>query len=163
MRPSEREPEPIKISDVLKLFGLVAAIAFVGWLALYPAPRAKADQVPISTPLSEGAWSDRIAATKTSEGDEAETEFRLPDGSRVDITTKTHAIEVEWCGPKHPRKYREAVGQALEYALLTGKKPGILLLLEDDSEQMKIDYVRCLMICRTHGIQLETWNVARLK
>lgn len=50
-------------------------------------------------------------------------EATLSDGSRVDILTTTHAIEADW-----PHKI-ECIAQSLWYARMTGRKPGILLLL----------------------------------
>lgn len=149
------------MSNLMKRNVFIAAFCLIGYAV--SSLVVPAEQVPISTPLSEAAWSGRIASTKTSEGDDAETEFRLPDGSRVDITTRTHAYEVEFCGPKHPGKWKESIGQSLFYAIQTGKKPGIILLLEDGSEETKLDYLRCLVVCKSEGIKLETWNVSRGK
>lgn len=77
-----------------------------------------------------------------------ETEFRLPDGSRVDILTDEFAWEVEWSD-----KWPESIGQATYYALATGRKPGVWLLLRGDYDE---DYLRCLMVCRHLGIGLRT-------
>lgn len=52
-------------------------------------------------------------------------EYRLDDGSRVDCVTEEYAIEFDFA-----RKWAEAVGQALYYAEKTGKKPGIVLIME---------------------------------
>jgi hypothetical protein len=64
------------------------------------------------------------------------TEFRLADGTRVDMMTGSHAIEVDYA-----RKWAEAIGQSLHYAAATGKQPGIILLLEDERDAR---YVRRL-------------------
>lgn len=52
-----------------------------------------------------------------------EAEVRLADGTRADIVTDRHAVEVEFA-----EKWHQAVGQALWYAYQTNKKPGILLV-----------------------------------
>jgi len=52
-------------------------------------------------------------------------ELAMPDGTRADCVTPTHAIEVDF-----GRKWAEAIGQSLSYALQTGKRPGIVLILE---------------------------------
>jgi len=44
--------------------------------------------------------------------------------------TETHAIEFEFAG-----KWTEAVGQSLHYSLQTGKRAGIVLILESDSDR----------------------------
>jgi hypothetical protein len=48
-------------------------------------------------------------------------EYVLPDKTRCDCLTPTHAVEVDF-GPK----WHEAIGQSL-YNLQTGKKVGIVL------------------------------------
>lgn len=75
-------------------------------------------------------------------------EFRLPDGSRVDILTDEFAWEVEWVD-----SWEQAIGQSSYYAIATDRKPGVWLLLRGDSDE---DYLRCLMVCRHLGIQLRT-------
>ena len=54
-----------------------------------------------------------------------QVEYRLPDGTRCDCLTDEYAIEVEFAP-----KWKEAIGQALHYARLTGKKPAIVLLVD---------------------------------
>jgi len=53
-----------------------------------------------------------------------EIEHRLPDKTRVDCLTSTHAIEYDW-----GKKWAEAIGQSLFYAAMTGKKAGIVLIV----------------------------------
>jgi len=57
-------------------------------------------------------------------------EYVLPDRTRVDCLTDTHAIEFDWC-----RKWAEAVGQALYYARSTGRMPAIVLICEPDESR----------------------------
>ena len=52
-------------------------------------------------------------------------EYRLSDGTRVDCLTDEYAVEVEFA-----EKWAEAIGQALYYAAMTGRKPAILLIME---------------------------------
>ncbi|WPE17147.1 hypothetical protein R5P06_03545 [Candidatus Thioglobus autotrophicus] len=54
-----------------------------------------------------------------------QAEYSLPDRSRVDCLTDTHAFEADWADGL---KVYESIGQSLYYAAETGKKPGILLL-----------------------------------
>lgn len=84
----------------------------------------------------------------------AKTEVRLWDATRVDLLTRTHAIEVDWC-----RKWPEAIGQALYYALVTGKKPGVLLLVSDARAEARFIH-RCQAVCAKHGIELFIEKVA---
>ena len=55
---------------------------------------------------------------------------RLPNGTQVDCLTATHAIEVD-----HAKKFYEAIGQSLFYAMHTGKRAGILLIIDLPKEQ----------------------------
>ncbi len=57
------------------------------------------------------------------------TEVTLSDRTRVDCLTKTYAVEVDFA-----RKWAEALGQALYYGAKSGKKPGILIIIEKTSE-----------------------------
>lgn len=56
---------------------------------------------------------------------QGKTEEVLHDLTRVDCLTETHAIEYDW-----GNKWAEAIGQSLGYAVETGKKPGIVLILK---------------------------------
>ncbi len=58
-------------------------------------------------------------------------EYRLDDGTRVDCLTDTHAVEVDFA-----RKWAESIGQALYYGLQTGKRPGVLLILESPTSDV---------------------------
>jgi hypothetical protein len=71
---------------------------------------------------------------------DAVTEYRLDDNTRVDLLSKEYAIEVDYA-----HKFYESVGQATYYAIKTGRKPAIILLIKDESEQKYID--RCRKIC----------------
>lgn len=58
------------------------------------------------------------------------TEYVLDDGARVDCLTDEYAIEFDFAP-----KWAEAVGQSLYYALKTVKKPGIVLIIEKESDR----------------------------
>lgn len=67
-----------------------------------------------------------IAAKKYS----GQTEVTMPDGTRCDIVTETHAIEVDFAD-----KWAEAIGQSLNYSFQLNKKAGILLILEKPDDE----------------------------
>lgn len=95
------------------------------------------------------AWNENTwTAYLCSQHADWESQHRTPDGSYVDVLTPTHAMEVEWAG-----KHHEAVGQALLYAILTERQPGIILLVKDWKVEQKY-YLRCLAVCAKHGIRL---------
>ena len=58
----------------------------------------------------------------------------MPDGTRCDILTDTHAIEVDFAD-----KWAEAIGQSLNYAMQTGKKAGIVLVLKDRGDEKHLE------------------------
>ena len=96
----------------------------------------------------ETEWSKWIAHQMNGEA-----EARTFCGARCDVLTDTHAWEVEWVA-----KYKEAPGQALLYASLFNKKPGIILL----SKRLPKDdvyYLRCAVICEKAKIDLQVIEV----
>ena len=76
--------------------------------------------------LNPEAHYQEIAAKKYS----GQTEVVLRDGTRCDIVTETHAIEVDFAD-----KWAEAIGQSLNYSFQLNKKAGILLILESSKDE----------------------------
>ena len=74
--------------------------------------------------------NERYYQLKCNEIFQGKVEHRLPDGTRVDILTDDLAIEVDFA-----RKWYEAIGQACHYSRLTNRKPGILLIVKNASEE----------------------------
>ncbi len=62
------------------------------------------------------------------------TEYRLDDGTRVDCLTKDHAIEFDFAP-----KWAESIGQAIYYGLKTDSKPGVVLIMEESTDQRYLD------------------------
>lgn len=83
-----------------------------------------------------------------------QNEVQLPDGTRVDLITPTHAVEVEWAD-----KWKEAPGQAIYYSVWTNKKPGIILLIKDKTQD-KLNIIRCKIVCEAVGIDLVILNAS---
>ncbi len=76
-------------------------------------------------------------------------EIVLPDRTRVDCLTATHAVEVDFAD-----KWAEAVGQALYYGHATGKSPGILLIMEEQNDERFLE--RLLVLTKRLGIAVWT-------
>ena len=76
-----------------------------------------------------------------------QAEYSLPDRSRVDCLTDTHAFEADWADGL---KVYESIGQSLYYAAETGKKPGILLLVRKKNSAKHIRKVERV---------IESWNL----
>jgi hypothetical protein len=83
--------------------------------------------------LNPEAHYQDIAAKKYS----GQTEVVLPDGTRCDIVTETHAIEVDFAD-----KWAEAIGQSLNYSFQLNKKAGILLILESSKDEKHLNKVQ---------------------
>lgn len=84
---------------------------------------------------------------------EAEVEVVLWDGTRVDLLSDTHAWEVDW-----PQKWAEAIGQSSYYAIVTGKRAGVILLVKDINKERRYVY-RCQTVCAKQGIDLRVEHV----
>ena len=91
----------------------------------------------------ETEWSKWLACQMYGEA-----EVQTQCGSRCDVVTESHAYEVEWI-----KKWSQAPGQAVLYALLLGKKPGVVLLSRNKSTE-KHYYLRCFTVCRELDIDL---------
>jgi len=94
---------------------------------------------------NEPAWS-RYLADRWG----GEAEARLVDGSRCDVLTTTEACEIEWA-----KKWKESVGQAALYGVLTGRTPVVCLLLRGKPNE-RIYVMRCATACAFAGIILRT-------
>lgn len=80
---------------------------------------------------------------------QGELEHRVTHG-RVDILTEEYAIEVDFCKSSKRKEY-EAVGQAIRYSRLTGRRPAVLLIIEnaDDYkyvEEVVADTQKCIIL-----------------
>lgn len=74
-------------------------------------------------------------------------EYKLDDHTRVDCLTEEHAIEFDFGS-----KWAEAIGQALHYSYKTGKKAGIVLILEQPKDD--VYYNRIVPLCEKYNITL---------
>jgi len=122
------------------LIWLAIAPAVLLWIAIASANVPKPG-VPIYP--SEDQWTEKNA--KRFKG---KTGVVLWDLTRPDLVTEKHAIEVDWA-----KKYKEAIGQSLYYAIQTNKQPGIILLVKDRKTEMKYVY-RCQVVAAKYGIRV---------
>ena len=85
-------------------------------------------------------------------------EVVMPDGTRCDLVSTDHAIEVEWSN-----KWKEAPAQATLYSIWLNKKPKIILLIKAElSAADKIDILRCRLVCERLDIEVEIVRVTDL-
>lgn len=90
------------------------------------------------------AWCDAHGGTM---------EVVMSNGTRADCITSTHAIEFDFAP-----KWAEAIGQSLHYAALTGKQPGIVLIMAPGDEKF-----RSRLLTTTAGfcLRIELWEVQK--
>lgn len=81
-----------------------------------------------------------------------EAEVRLPDATRVDCITTGSAIEFDFA-----HKWYEAVGQALYYGTKTGKRPGVVLILE--SQKDRTYFKRMNDTINHYKLPIDTWEM----
>ena len=86
--------------------------------------------------LNPEAHYQDIAAKKYN----GQKEVTMPDGTRCDIVTETHAIEVDFAD-----KWAEAIGQSLNYSFQLNKKAGILLILESIKDEKHLIRVQSII------------------
>jgi len=81
------------------------------------------------------------------------TEHRLEDGTRVDCLTDQYAIEFDFAS-----KWAESIGQALYYGICTDKTPGVVLILEKETDKRYLPRLKA--VAEEHGITVWTMGPA---
>lgn len=70
------------------------------------------------------------------------------DKTRLDCLLTEYAVEVDFA-----HKWAEAIGQAMHYSRLTGKPPGILLIIESQDDE------KHLMRIRETAYWIKVWTI----
>lgn len=81
-----------------------------------------------------------------------DVEVVLEDRTRCDCLTDTHAIEFDFA-----RKWAEAIGQALHYSRLTGRRAGIVLIIEKETDLKYVDRLRMIIV--HYGLPIDLYNI----
>jgi len=81
-----------------------------------------------------------------------QVEYVLPDKTRCDCLTATHAVEFDFGS-----KWAEAIGQSLYYSLQTGKRAGVVLILED--QQDRVYWLRLNSTIQHFNLPIDTWAI----
>ena len=76
----------------------------------------------------------------------------LPEKTRCDCVTDTHAIEFDFGS-----NWAEAVGQGLHYSAISGKKAGIVLILETIKDRKY--WFRLTSTIEYFNLPIDTWVV----
>lgn len=84
-------------------------------------------------------------------------EVVMADKTRCDCLTSSHAIEFDFV-----RKWAEAIGQSLNYARLSGKQPGIVLICgpnHKDKKLFKRASARVRGMAKLYSLPITLWNI----
>ena len=80
------------------------------------------------------------------------TEVVLPGRTRCDCLTDTNAIEFDFA-----KKWAESIGQALYYSACTGKRAGIVLILEHFRDWQYWD--RLNLTISYYDLPIDVWTI----
>ena len=89
---------------------------------------------------------------KWCEAHRGQVEVVLPDGTRCDCVTDTHAIEFDFGSG-----WGESIGQSMYYSLQTKKKAGIVLILETMKDRKY--WIRLNTTIEHFNLPIDTWSV----
>ena len=79
-------------------------------------------------------------------------EYRLNDGSRIDCLTDNYAIEIDF-----GRKWAEAIGQSLYYGAMSGRQPGIVLIIQAPEECRFFNRLQTTI--QKSGLPIHVWTI----
>ena len=80
------------------------------------------------------------------------TEHVLPDRTRVDCLTDNYAVEFDFA-----EKWAESIGQALYYSIMTKRKPGIVVIIENPKDER---YLKRLKLVIEHlKLNIMVWTI----
>ena len=83
-----------------------------------------------------------------------EKEYRLDDGTRVDLLFEDKACEIDWAN-----KWAEGIGQSIYYGLKTERPPLVILLAKKDGWEKYRDRVEyCDIECWVYDTRTESWE-----
>jgi hypothetical protein len=102
--------------------------------------------------LAKREHPERWYQEKWCQAHKGRIEVVMPDGTRCDCLTDTHAIEFDF-----GNNWAEAVGQSAYYALQTNRKAGIVLILETLKDRKY--WIRLNTTIEHFAFPIDTWNV----
>jgi hypothetical protein len=99
-------------------------------------------------------WAERESYFQQSFAEKCngKTEVVMTDGTRCDILTEDYAMEVDFA-----HKWAEAIGQSLNYARLTGKRAGIVLIIKRNKDEHHLD--RVLKIIESYNLPIDIFSI----
>lgn len=112
--------------------------------------------IPSSAFASPHLHPEKVYQMAWCERNSGITEVVLDDGARVDCLTEEYAVEFDFAP-----KWAESIGQALYYAEKTGKRPGVVLILEEDAHARY--FKRLEVVAGKYGIKVWVMKPEELK
>lgn len=79
-------------------------------------------------------------------------EIIMPDRTRCDCITPDHAVEFDFAD-----HWYQAIGQSLHYALQTGKRAGVVLIMETKEDQKY--WMRLNTVIRYYDLPIDIWCI----
>lgn len=110
-------------------------------LALLFAGVAQAKHLPEK--YYQAQWCDQAGSVQ---------EYQLSDHTRCDCLTKANAVEFDF-----GKKWAEAIGQSLYYSLQTGRRAGVVLILETPSDRKF--WIRLNSTIEHFNLPIDTWQI----
>ena len=103
-------------------------------------------------PLEMYPVPDEMYVRKWCADQKGATGVKMPDGTNAQCITSSHVVEFELAP-----KWSEAIGRALYYSFETGKKAGIVLIIDD---QKNLEQWRRLNATIQHfELPIDTWKM----
>ena len=80
------------------------------------------------------------------------TEVVMSDRTRIDCLTSTHAVEMDFAD-----KWAESIGQSLGYAVMSGRRAGVALIVEKPSHKAKWNKLNTVI--KEMNLPIDTWMI----
>jgi hypothetical protein len=101
-------------------------------------------------PLNVHAYPERFYQNAYCITQNGRTEVVLPNRNRIDCLTASHALEFDFA-----KKWAEAIGQSLNYAMYTHKKAGIVLIIRKGNKTDMRNYRKLVRTIKYYKLPIE--------
>ncbi len=133
------------MTNIKYIIGMIFLVVVVGFVL---GSLKKEETVFTSNYGTERWWQDVI-----QEEIGGQKEFRLDDGTRVDLLFPHQACEIDWA-----TKWAEGIGQSIYYGLKTDRDPLVILLAKKDGWEKYRDRVEfCGVECWVFDTRIQGW------
>lgn len=98
--------------------------------------------------------SEKYYQEKWCAENNGQMEVVLPDRTRVDCLLEKQGYAIEF---DFGKKWTEAIGQSLYYSLQTGKRAGIVLIMESEKDVKY--WIRLNSTIQHFGLPIDVWSI----